>query len=332
MTRRVADSRAVVGRKRHNARVKELVAVTSVSQILNGNLIDRVAMVPMLKRAAILCDQIYVETWGLGVPGGAIEKRAIDAAFGGTVEGIDLQADGRFRKLLLLPQEFGLAGEEMVGATMTGTGPGRYWDAAAQYVDTMPDEDLESMAKPWRGVDYKTRAAMALELQADLERPAILRKWIDEPVGLLAPTHREVLRIAMEKDRSPVDILQELAVQTVFDFGSLSWDQVLKLRKSSRIEDFRFALQKMEALGPGSVQGEWRRQVEELAEISQPNPLKTLLGAFMTYLPLGDADPLGLAQNVTTYFREDEQARRYAWIYFVMNAREGQRREKARQS
>lgn len=61
----------------------EIVAVTSAHQIVNSQLLDRTTMVPMLNRAAILCDHIYFETVGLGTPGGEVERRAISVMFGG---------------------------------------------------------------------------------------------------------------------------------------------------------------------------------------------------------------------------------------------------------
>ena len=305
--------------------VSELVAVTSIGQIVSGTAIDRMSFVPMLKRAAILCDRIYFETFGLGDPGGDYEQQAINAAFGGLIEGRDLAGDKRFADLLLLPQHFGDDADSMLSAAIVRDGPSVYYEATQEYVDGLPDEDLEPLAKPWRGVDYKVRGAMALELESDLARPLALRKWIDEPVGLLAPAHREVLKLAMAADRSSLDIMQELAVQTLFDFGSLTWDEILKLRKSPRISDFRYALSKMELLPPGEVQSAWRREVEELAETTRPSPVKTLLSGFMGNLPLGDANPFGAAQPLTDYFREDERSRKYSWLYFVMDARSKQR-------
>lgn len=158
-------------------------------------------------------------------------------------------------------------------------------------------------------------------LSTDLNRPLALHGWFDEPVGLLAPAHREVLRRAIAQERTATDVLQELSIQTMFDFGALNWFDILKLRRSNHIGDFRLALKRMESLPAGSVQEAWRSEVEKLAESGRRSPAQALLGGFLGNLPLGDLSPIGVAHSVSDFFREDERSRRFGWLYFVMDAR-----------
>lgn len=306
--------------------MSELVAVTSISQLQYGHFLDRLDVTPMLKRAAILCDHVYVDTTGLGPAGGAIERRVINHWFGGEAESLDLLSDKRFRALVLRPEDFGESGKDMLEVPIFDNDGALYGDAVSEYLARLPEEELLPFAKPWRGVDYKTYGAAWSELVADLNRPLTLRPWIDEPIGLLAPTHREILSRAIASNTTPIDMFQELAVEARFDFGVLPWNDILKLRRSARIDDFRRALKKLESAPPGDIRTLWRAEVESLAETTMVSPARSLIGGFLGNLPLGNVSPFGVAGSVVDYFRDDERERRYGWLYFVMSARKQARR------
>lgn len=59
--------------------------------------------------------------------------------------------------MLVLPKDFGKDRGEIVSAGLDASGPGPYEAAVTSYVADLSDEDLEPLASPWRGVDYKTR-------------------------------------------------------------------------------------------------------------------------------------------------------------------------------
>jgi hypothetical protein len=135
------------------------VATVSAYTLITPQLVGDVSAVPMLKRAAIMCDRIFVDTAGLGEPGGLLERRVLNLMFGGHDEGEDLLTNARFRRLLLRPADFGaVAASEMQGA-LTLDRYQNVYEAALSIVERMPDEALLPLAKPWRGVDSRYEAA-----------------------------------------------------------------------------------------------------------------------------------------------------------------------------
>lgn len=298
----------------------DMVAVTSTSQVLNARFVDRKDMAPMLKRAAILCDRVFVDTTDTGAFDGDFERAFINAAFGGLADGMDLFEDRRFRTLLLRVEDLSETPAEVVEATRTIGADDRLAEIATEYALTLPDADIAPFTR--HRPDHKARGTIRLELLDDLRRPLALRRWLPDPVGILGPMHRDVLSTALREVDSPVDALLELAPATMLDFGALHWNEILRLRSSTHIHDFRRMIREMEHASPSGLRERWQQDLEEIAAFTRPSAIRTLIGGFLGNLPFGNLNPLGASQSIMDYFRADEMSRRFGWVYFVMDARE----------
>lgn len=307
--------------------MSEMVAVTSTSQVLNARVVDRKNMAPMLKRAAVLCDRVLLDTSTAGPLGGDFERLAINSAFGGAAEGIDLMAERQFRKLLLRMEDLSDRPAEILTAIRDGDRDPLLEEVATDYVLTLPDADIAPFTRSV--ADYKARGSLRLELLDDLRRPLALRGWLPNPIGILGPMHQDVLRTALRDAHSPLDTLHELVPTAMFDVGALSWREVLRLRTSAHLHDFRRTIQDLEGASPEEVSRRWRQDLEEIAVFTKPSLAKTLVSGFLGNLPFGELNPLGVGQSIMDYFRADELTRRFGWVYFVLDARQRSGPERA---
>lgn len=296
-----------------------MVAVTSISQALNARVVDRKNLAPTLKRAAVLCDQVFVDTTGVDLVSDRLQSLVLNAVFGGRDDGIDLLDDQRFVKLLLRVEDLSERPEDILEAVREGSREDDLAEVAKEYVLTVPDADIAELTR-YRP-DYKARGTLMLELLEDLRRPLVLRQWLSDPIGILGPMHRDVLEVGMRSATSPLDLLEELVPAAMFDFGALSWAQVLELRSSSHIHDFRRLIRELESLPAATIRKRWRADVETMAALGKPSLRKVLVSGFLGNLPISPLNPIAIGQSVTDYFRADETLRRFGWVYFVMEAR-----------
>ncbi len=297
-----------------------MVAVTSISQALNARVVDRKNMAPMLKRAAVLCDQVLVDTTGIDLVGSRLESLVLNTIFGGRAEGIDLLDDRRFRKMLLRVEDLSDRPAEVLEATRSTPMDDPVVDIVREYALTVPDADIAELTR-YRP-DHKARGTLMIELLEDLWRPLALRQWLPEPVGILGPMHRDVLSVGLRSTASPFDLFEELTPTAMIDFGSLPWATVLDLRSSAHIHDFRQLIRELESLPAGAIQERWTRDVEEMAALGKPSLLKILVGGILGNMPIAPINPLSVGQSFMDYFRGEETLRRYGWVYFVMDARD----------
>ena len=296
-----------------------LVAVVSAYTLANSQLVGGISPIPMLKRAAILCDRIYMDTQGLGVPGGLLERKILHKLLGGESEGHDLLLDPEFRRLLLRPQDFGSAAPDLVQA-VSAAHFGPLYSAALSVVEALPDRVLEPIAAPWRGVDYKARGALGIELTEDMYRPEALRPWLPNAVGLVTPLHTRVMKaLGREWNGDPFPEILELAEKRIVDYGVLPWREILKLRRSSFVDEFRDRMKTMRSESEGSVMNALWSDLWRFAQENRPSPRRTLLSGVLGNLPLPLVlNPVSVAQSVRDVWRANHQEGSFGWLYFVM--------------
>ncbi|MET3142497.1 UNVERIFIED_ORG: hypothetical protein ABIB13_002214 [Arthrobacter sp. UYEF2] len=296
-----------------------LTAVVSSSMLFHSKVLAGQDLVPALKRAAILCDKIYVDLQGLGEPGGQLEDMFINTSFGGNAEEHDLTKDKQFKKLLLRPSD--LSKSERSGIP-NGFDYGKdpVYAQALDYVRGLDDDFFVPIAKPWRGVDYKARGSVALQLSEDILMPGRMRSLFPEAVGLLSPLHKKMLSSVKLPFIDENDPLVQLAAIRAVDYGALSWREILELRKSAFLTEFRLKLALIEKAGDANMQQELWGDLWGFAAENKPSPGKTVVSGLLANLPIGPVNPFSIGFALADTAKADTQKRKFGWLYFVMES------------
>lgn len=277
------------------------------------------SLVPILKRAAILCDKIFVQVEGLGGPDSPLNDSFINKVFGGDAEQHDLIGDKQFRRLILRESDFSKSERSEIPSPYEFT-RGEVFKQAWDFVGSLEDSFFEPVAAPWRGVDYKARGSVAIQMTQDILMPDRMRSLIPEAVGLLSPLHKKMLNSIPLPFLDGSDPLVQLATIRAADYAALSWYEVLKLRRSSFLEEFRIKLAHVEKAGSIDMQQELWGDLWRFAAENKPSPGKTAMSGLLANLPIGPVNPFSVGVALADAARADTQRRKYGWLYFVMES------------
>jgi hypothetical protein len=287
--------------------------------LFHSKVLDGQDLVPALKRAAILCDKIFIDLQGLGEPGGQLENMFINSSFGGKAEHHDLTDDKQFKKLILRRHDLSKAERNEIPSGFD-YGKDPVYAQALDFVRNLDDDFFLPIAKPWRGVDHKARGSVALQLAEDILMPAQLRSVFPESVGLLSPLHKKMLSSIKLPFLDDDDPLVQLAVINAVDYGALTWREILDLRRSPFLTEFRLKLALIEKTGDANMQQELWGDLWGFAAENKPSPGKTAVSGLLANLPIGPVNPFSIGFALADTAKADSLRRKFGWLYFVMEA------------
>jgi len=304
-----------------------LIGVTSLhayhSAILSGYETSS-----FFKRAAVMCDHIFIDTQGLPADSTTLSKIQDDFIYMlvGGKEAPSLAKSREFRRLIIRPQDLG--DEEDIIRELYPRGPWeereqKLYEAAFSTIKDLTDQQLETIAIR-RDDDYKKQGTLILELVTDLNRASRLKRWLDEPVGLLTPLHQRVLTACLSGDDQPVAspflISAELEQLGAIDFAALSWPEILRLRRSSFRNDFRDRLDAISRSGDINVSEALWQDLWRIAREARPSALRTTITGIIGGAPLPLATPLGVVATIAETQRAHELAHEFGWLFFILAA------------
>ena len=297
-----------------------ITAVVSPSALSSLVQLDRINTVPSLKRAAILCENVFFHTIGLGEPGSSWSKLFINAAFGGDKEDHDLTSDPEFLKMLLRPEDYGPSTEE----EMYTLPQGPLGDVAWEYIKTTAEAQAgfrTGLEPGGRATSPKDWMKLAVEISTDLQMPNTLGKWLERPVGLIGPFYQEILRRAELSNGSPFGPTETVASLGMIDFGSFTWSDIFELRRNNDIADFRVYMDRLETEPSLRTQEHLFDEVAAFIISKREKPMRTLFSGIIGGLPGAALTAFGVASTITQYFRQDEENRQSRWLHFLAQAR-----------
>lgn len=150
--------------------------------------------------------------------------------------------------------------------------------------------------------------------------------------------HKRILE-ATFLDSKKVDhgkVVAEMESINMIDFGSLKWDQIIELRKSGFISDFRLKIDEWLAEYKSSknnseFENKMRRYVEDtkfdFISQNKPNFIKTGILGLLGNLPspIG-VNPFGIYSAVQDLVQDYNQLQKYKWLYFLQEANKVQKK------
>ena len=294
-------------------------AVVSSYLLFHSDVLLGKNLVPVLKRAAILCDRVFLDITGLGEPGGEYENLFINKSFGGNAELHDLVNDKQFKKLLLRKIDLSKA-ERSEFPPPSEYGQVPIYSQALEFVRGLEDDFFQPIARPWRGVDHKARGSVAMQMSEDLLLPSRMRTLFPDAVGILSPLHKQMLSTINLPFLDEADPLVQLAAIDVVDYGSLSWREILELRRSPFLTEFRNKLALVEQTQDVNIQQLLWSDLWGFAAENKPSPSKTILSGLLANLPISPLNPFSVGMALRDTAKADTQKRKYGWLYFVMEA------------
>jgi len=226
--------------------------------------------------------------------------------------------DKQFRKLILREADFSKSERSGIPSAYD-FGQEPVYAQALDFVRSLDDSFFEPIASPLRGVDHKARGSVALQLAEDILMPNRMRAVIPEAVGLLSPLHQNMLSNIKLPFLDEDDPLVQLATIKTVDYGSLSWQEILQLRKSAFLTEFRLKLALIEKAGSVNMQQELWGDLWGFAAENKPSPGKTAISGLLANLPIAPLNPFSVGAALVDTAKADTQKRKY-WLYFVMAA------------
>ena len=268
-----------------------------------------------------MCDRLFIDPQGLGPPGKRQDQWIYDV-LGGRESGF-LEESKEFKRMVLRPQDVGDAREVMIAL----------WDMEPSSYGLNPDnihpkaietvENLEQDQKGRLGDDYKVKGNLALYLAHDMRMPVVCQQWFDAPVAMLNPLHRQLVSRLLPAVNEPDNqtIMCELEADSIVDFGELDWVQIMRLRRSRFLYDFRAHLDAIGRQGeslPSAIWDElWRYTGETFPKLGR-GAILGIIGS----LPFLGSPVIGFASSVADLAHAMRTRDEFGWLYFLLEARQ----------
>jgi hypothetical protein len=303
--------------------MSELVGLLSTGMLIYNEGLTGERPSNFCKRAAIMCDHIFIDPQGLGPPGKRQDQWIYNVL--GEQESAFLEGSRTFRQLILRPQDIGDSREVMAALwnmeQSYGPNPDNIHPKALETV-----ESLDHNQRAILGDDYKRKGELALMLTHDIRLPIICQQWFDTSVAILNPLHRQLVSrlLPLSSETDTQTIMRELEAASIADFGQLSWAQILHLRRSRFWHDFRVQLEVIGRQGdslPTAIWDElWRYTGETFPKLGKAGILG-IIGS----LPFPGSPIIGLASSAADLAHAMKAREEFGWLYFLFEAKKASR-------
>lgn len=279
-----------------------------------------------LKRAALAYDRIFILPQGLPFFDRNLERQLIMSPFADSdSEREYLGRDLRFwDDLLLLPPDLG--DEEAVYRTLWNSDdPLNLSSAAHDFVlDGLDDRYFGAPIDTRQG--YKERGSLIVELVMDAYFPARLRRILGSgAAGLVTPLQVGLQQLATDHGLLRLHRMEQVTSQAWVDVAEFSWQDILDLRESPYIADFRKALSQWttgqvdEAVEVDSLLTDG---LLRFAERTRPRMRDVIVATAANFFaPLAWADTARSARSLIDIESE------YGWVLFVLELQRQKRTE-----
>lgn len=188
-------------------------------------------------------------------------------------------------------------------------------------VTSLDELDYKKLREVWE--DQKR---MIGHLQSDFGFYYHVSAMEREVVGMFTPYHTGFMETI--SDRGDQQAWTRMTVQSseisIVDVGALTWSDVLDLRNSFYLDDFRVKIQ--DAMGKdGDISDLHAEAVDAMLDLAseiEPEPKLATAKAVLGNLPnpFFGINPFSMASDVSQIREELNLAERYGWIFFLADA------------
>ena len=291
-----------------------------------------------LKKNAILFDHLVLVPQGLGPIGeSGFNFTKMDFLNGRTGEKIKYKSD--LEKILLLIDDFvdnEPERDEFYNPTndnesmWSGSQSDNYIEFVTDYV--VKKYNKESLSQLTRD-EYKELKWYVGTISYDFQVLSNATKKFDNFSAMFSEIHENAFRSTYKNYDFTLDkgnVISEVEEISFFDFGEFTWDEIITLRKSEFIDDFRNKIQEWTTEYIHSTNKiEFENKLEkyisdakfDFIERRRPSLTKTSILGILGNIPLPiPVNPVSILSTVNDVRKDFKDKKDFDWLFFIQKA------------
>lgn len=202
----------------------------------------------------------------------------------------------------------------------------KYISWVEKYIDNKYSQSDDLQEK------WELKKFYVANISLDIKMIKIINSRFDICSGLLSEVH-EAAAIATYglKTGNPERIVKTLSDLNMFDFASLSWSDLIKLKNDRFLCDFRsfiadWTLKYSEHQDTSSFEVLLSRFIQDaqfdFIEKKQPNLTKTILSGIGGNIPVPTiVNPISVYSSIESALKEHDLQKKFGWLFFVQRSR-----------
>lgn len=286
-----------------------------------------------LKRSLILFEKLMIIPDGLPMSGGhnALTKERYLGLLG---RGDSFCSTSEFTSLFLLSEEVldkDLKLMDVLDNSEDDLWGGEHGDRFVKFVEDLVEAQIAGSGGRLDESDaWEMKKAYVGNISSDYQTLMLVTKLGGDYSGLFTEFHEAAAKATLGIGTPSHDsVVRSVGQVNTLDFGSLTWDQVMELRRSGYCASFRkwandWVSEYRDTGDAQKFEERLRRATEEakFALIGQlePSITKSVLGAIVGNLPIPIANPYSIVSGLNLVKQSIERKRDYGWLFFVQHA------------
>ncbi len=289
-----------------------------------------------LKRNAILFEHLVIVPQGIGPLDGSMlftkssylnafsrEEIKNKSDFGNILLTIDDFVEEDKLKDFYQPSDFN-------DSMWAGEYSDRYLDFVYTYVQNklgLPSKEIQSKDH-WEELKYYIGT-----ISTDFQILHEARKRLEGFSALFTEMHENAFKATYNLSQSKIDhnpVINQIEEINCFDFGILSWDEIIELRKSEFVKDFRFHMFTWinEFYKTNDVD-EFQKKINKFINTAkfdfidrhEPDVSKSIISGIIDNIPLPiPVNPISVLSTISDIRKESKERKEFGWLFFVQKA------------
>ncbi|UXP31469.1 hypothetical protein N6H18_14040 [Reichenbachiella agarivorans] len=291
-----------------------------------------------LKRNAILFENLVIVPQGIGPLDGS--ELFTNESYLNAYSKEDIKFKSELSEILLTIEDF-VEGEEQLREYYAPSNPetsmwmgensDKYIEFVKKYVQKKNGFDSPEIQSREHMKDLKYYIGT---ISSDFQILTESINKFDNFSALLSEIHEDAYRFTYNQYEAKIQTNQVISsIQSLnhFDFGTLSWDEIITLRKSEFLKDFRskvfeWTQEFYQSQNTDEFQVKIDKYIDDakfdFIEKRKPNMVKSILTGIAGNFPLPiPVNPVGLISSINQIKEDKKAAKDFGWLFFIQKAR-----------
>ena len=288
----------------------------------------------LLKKSSILFDKLIIIPLGLGPLNGSgimTLERFVESFTRG-------EAVKDFKNYLSIFQSIDEFGDEAYTKKFYMSEYSQYSLWQGEKSDRYIDFVKEYVKKKY---NYKTKEISSREhfdllknyigrISADFSTLSLATQDLNSASGLFSQIHEEAFKFTMDIVEPKIvnNLINQIEQINYFDFGNLSWNEIIELRQSNFVQDFRrfvnewFTMYKTSDFDKLDFESRLEKFINDskfsFIEENTPNLKRSILSGILGNLPLPiPLNPVSIVETINSIENQYNMIDKYGWLMFI---------------